>query len=299
MIEIEIVEVGPRDGLQNESTVISPVERADMIGRLVEAGLRRLEVVSFVNAERVPQMAGAEAVMAALPRVDGVSYAGLVLNRQGLDRAIATGVDEVNVVVVCSDTFGRRNQRMDRREMANLATELVATAREHGLRTTVTLAAAFGCPFEGEVAPESVLEAAQTVLQAAPDEIALADTIGCGVPSQVRILVSGLRALSSEVKLRGHFHNTRNSGYANALAAIDAGVIAIDSSIGGLGGCPFAPRATGNIATEDLVWQLERGRHSTGGVSVAKLLEVHEWAASTLGLSMPGLLAPAGVFPAA
>lgn len=294
---VEIVEVGARDGLQNEAAITTPEQRADLVERLVAAGLRRLEVVSFVNPARVPQMAGAEELMRLVPRVSGVRYAGLVLNERGLDRAVDAGVDEVDVVVVCSDTFGRRNQGQGREEMADLAGRLVQRARSQGILATVTLAAAFGCPFEGEVPPDQVLATAKTVLDADVNELALADTIGCGVPEQVRTLVARIDALGYSVPLRFHFHNTRNTGYANAMAAIDAGVTRLDASIGGLGGCPFAPRATGNIATEDLAWQLERSGRLEPGVHVEALVGITEWAGPALDVRPPGLVARAGIFP--
>ncbi len=293
---VGIVEVGPRDGLQNESVVLNPTARVELIRRLVGAGLTRIEAVSFVDPRRVPQMAEAEAVMAAVPRRPGLSYTGLVLNEKGVQRAVDAGVDEVNVVIVCSDTFGLRNQGRGRVAMIDLAGRLVGDARSAGLRTTVTLAAAFGCPFEGDVPADRVLATAEAVLVARPDELALADTIGSGVPDQVRTLLTGVRALDADVTLRCHFHNTRNSGYANAHAAVDAGVDWLDASVGGLGGCPFAPRATGNIATEDLVWQLQRSGLAKD-VDVDAVLGTHAWVADAHGITMPGLVARAGVFP--
>jgi len=293
---VGIVEVGPRDGLQNESVVLNPTARVELIRRLVGAGLTRIEAVSFVDPRRVPQMAEAEAVMAAVPRRPGLSYTGLVLNEKGVQRAVDAGVDEVNVVIVCSDTFGLRNQGRGRVAMIDLAGRLVGDARSAGLRTTVTLAAAFGCPFEGDVPADRVLATAEAVLVARPDELALADTIGSGVPDQVRTLLTGVRALDADVTLRCHFHNTRNSGYANAHAAVDAGVDWLDASVGGLGGCPFAPRATGNIATEDLVWQLQRSGLAKD-VDVDAVLGTHAWVADAHGITMPSLVARAGVFP--
>ena len=294
---VEIIEVGPRDGLQNEAGITSPGQRSELISRLVDAGLKRIEAVSFVNPSRVPQMAGAEEVMRRVPRSPGVSYAGLVLNRRGLVRALDAGMDEVNVVVVCSDTFSSRNQGMRRQAMVDLGQELISEARSQGLLATVTLAAAFGCPFEGEVLEASVVDVARQMLDADPDELALADTIGCGVPTQVRSLVGRVRDLGSSVPLRFHFHNTRNSGYANAFAAIDAGVLRLDASLGGLGGCPFAPRATGNIATEDLAWQLKRAGVLTSEIDIAALLKLNTWLTDELGTQPPGLLAKAGLFP--
>ncbi|MGI8329342.1 hydroxymethylglutaryl-CoA lyase [Actinomadura scrupuli] len=296
MTKIELVEVGPRDGLQNEPAILPTADKVALIERSLAAGLRRIEAVAFVHPGRVPQMADAEAVMAAVPRPPGVSYAGLVLNPRGLDRALAAGVDEVNVVVVCTDEFSRRNQGCTVREgLANWA-GIAAEARAAGLRTTVTLAAAFGCPFEGEVPAGHVLELVGRVAEAAPDEIAFADTIGVGVPAQVRTLLDGAAGLAPGVRLRCHFHNTRNTGYANALTALEHGVAALDASTGGFGGCPFAPGATGNIATEDLLYSLDRMGVSTG-VRMAEVAGTAAWLGERLHAPVPALLGRAGGFP--
>lgn len=256
---VDLVEVGLRDGLQNEDVIVATDRKIALIEGLVQAGITRIEAVSFVHPRLVPTMADAEAVMAAVPRSDDVSYAALVLNRRGLDRALAAEVDEVNFVVCVSDEFSRRNQNMSRDKSLALTIELVAVAREHSLFTTVTLATAFGCPFQGVVPPEDVEAFAATVFGAGVDEICLADTIGVGVPSQVTDLAARVHRASTNpgLPLRFHFHNTRNTGYANAYAALLAGTTVLDASVGGLGGCPFAPNATGNIATEDLMYQLD------------------------------------------
>lgn len=248
---VQIVEVGPRDGLQNEETLVPTAQKVAYIARLVDAGLRRIEATSFAHPGRVPQMADAEQVMAQVPRRDGVSYAGLVLNERGLERALDAGVDEVNVVVnvvvVASETFSERNQGLTLAESMASAGRITARARDRGLPVTVTVAASFGCPFEGEMAVEHVVDVARRCAAAGATEVALADTIGVAVPRDVRRLVGAVKA-EIGVPLRIHLHNTRNTGYANALAAVDAGVGTLDASSGGIGGCPFAPEATGTSA---------------------------------------------------
>jgi isopropylmalate/homocitrate/citramalate synthase len=293
-MNVTIVEVSPRDGLQNESTILPTKAKVELIGRLVDAGLRRIEAVSFAHPKLVPAMADAEAVMAMVPRRAGVSYAGLVLNRRGLDRAVATGVDEINVVVGVSDTFSRRNQNVGTEEAMAAAIEVIDDAR--GLFTTLTLSTAFGCPFEGEVPADRVIELAVAGAKAGARELCLGDTIGVGVPSQVRELAAGIRA-ETEVPLRFHFHNTRNTGFANAVAAVEAGSTILDSSAGGVGGCPFAPAATGNIATEDLVYLLDRMGIRTG-VDLPALLPTAQFLTEQLGHEVPAMLPRAGVFPA-
>lgn len=296
MADVELIEVGPRDGLQNEAAILPAADKVRLIERSIAAGLRRIEAVSFVNPRRVPQMADAEAVMERLPRVDGVSYIGLVLNRRGLDRALAAGVDEVNVVVVSTDEFSRRNQGCSVEEGVRTWARIAEDARAAGVRRSVTLAAAFGCPFEGEVPADRVLDLVRRVAESEPDEIALADTIGVGVPAQVRTLLTGAAEITPDVPLRCHFHNTRNTGYANALTALDHGVSALDASTGGFGGCPFAPAATGNIATEDLVYALDRSGVATG-VDMGAVTETAAWLSERLGSPVQALLGRAGPFP--
>ncbi len=297
MADVEVIEVGPRDGLQNEAAILPTADKVRLIERSIAAGLRRIEAVSFVNPKRVPQMADAEAVMERVPRPDGVRYAGLVLNPRGLDRALATGVDEVNVVVVATDEFSRRNQGCSVEEgLANWA-RIAADARAAGLFRSVTIAASFGCPFEGEVPAARVLDLVRRIAESEPDEIALADTIGVGVPTQVRALLTGAAEIAPGVPLRCHFHNTRNTGYANALTALDHGVSALDASTGGFGGCPFAPAATGNIATEDLVYALDRMGVRTG-VQMAPVTETAAWLSERLDSPVQALLGRAGPFPA-
>ncbi len=290
-----VLEVGPRDGLQNEERALSPEDRIAFIGRCVDAGARRIEAVSFVNPRRVPQMAGAEEVMAGVPRRDGVSYSGLVLNRRGLDRALEAGVDEVNVVVVASDTFCVRNQGCTTDEALAAWDEIAAAAAAAGVPAAMTIAAAFGCPFEGETPPERVAEIARRAEAAGAFEIALADTIGVGVPAQVRDLTRRVRAAAPSPALRFHFHNTRNTGYANALTAVDEGVTVLDASAGGFGGCPFAPAATGNIATEDLLYALHRSGIQTG-IDMEAVAATGIWLGELLGKPAPALLGRAGPF---
>jgi hydroxymethylglutaryl-CoA lyase len=293
---IEIVEVGPRDGLQNEPTVVPTASKVEFIERAIAAGLKRLEVASFVNPKKVPQMADAEEVLKALPRREGVYYVGLVLNRRGFDRAAAAGCNEVGAVVVASDTFCQRNQGTTSDESVGIWNDIASAARAAGIRAQVTISAAFGCPFEGEVPAARVVELAKRVAEAGPHEIALADTIGVGVPSQVTELVSRVREAVPHVRLRCHFHNTRNTGIANAYAAVEAGVVALDASIGGIGGCPFAPAATGNIPTEDLLYMLTRMGIDTG-VDLEQLIATGRWLQDRLGRPVPGLLVKAGSFP--
>ena len=296
-MDVTIVEVSPRDGLQNEAVVLPTEAKVELIGRLVAAGARRVEAVSFAHPKLVPAMADAEAVMERVPRADGVSYAGLVLNRRGLDRALGSGVDEVNVVVGVSETFSRRNQNASTGESMLAAAEVIQRARAEGLFTTLTLATSFGCPFEGEVDPGRVVELAAEGAAAGVHELCLADTIGAGVPSQVRDLVARARdAVGAEPPLRFHFHNTRNTGFANAVTAVELGARVLDASAGGIGGCPFAPRATGNIATDDLVFLLERMGLDTG-YDLGKLLPTAAFLADQLGHEVPALVPRAGAFP--
>ncbi|NKY31869.1 hydroxymethylglutaryl-CoA lyase [Nocardia speluncae] len=294
--EITIIDVSPRDGLQNEKTPVSTDNKLTLINSLITAGIRRIEATSFVHPRLVPQMADAEAVAAALPR-GHVSWIGLVLNERGLDRAIAAGLDEVNIVVVATDTFSRKNQGTSTHQGIELWTRLAARARSAGLRTTITIAAAFGCPFEGEVPITRVTELIARCVQAQPDELALADTIGVGVPRQVTELAGAAAAEAPGIPLRWHFHNTRNTGYANALTAAALGPCTLDASVGGIGGCPFAPAATGNIATEDLWYLLDRNGIDTG-LDIHPLLDTAKWLDTVLGYRVPGQLARAGLFPA-
>lgn len=295
MAQIDVVEVCPRDGLQNEDAVLPVEVRVALIDWLAAAGARRIEAVSFVSPKRVPQMGGAEEVLARIARSPGVRYAGLVLNQRGMDRALACALDEVNIVVPCTDEMALRNQGVDVAAAIAAMKSMVTAARTAGLFATVTAAVAFGCPFSGEVSVDAVSRVMAAAADAGVDEIALADTIGVGVPLQV----SGLTALAAEVAadvpLRFHFHNTRNTGYANALRAVDLGVTTLDASVGGFGGCPFAPAATGNIATEDLNYALTRSGHQTG-LNHDAIVDVATWIGGELGKPVPALLGRAGLF---
>lgn len=293
---ISIVEVGARDGLQNEPGVFTTDNKVALISRVLASGVRRLEVASFVNPKRVPQMADAEAVVAALPELAGVSYIGLVLNMKGAERALATQVHELGAVVVASDTFGRKNQGQTIAEGIAEAARILAAARAAKRTAQVTISAAFGCPFEGEVPAARVISIAKAMADAGAAEIALADTIGAAVPSQVEDLVGLVAAALPGLSLRAHFHNTRNTGIANAYAAARAGVSTLDASLGGIGGCPFAPKATGNIPTEDLVYMLERSGFATS-VNLEALISASRWLEETLGRAVPGLVSKAGIFP--
>jgi len=290
---ITICDVGPRDGLQNEDTHLDPETRAELVNRLAAAGLPRIEAVSFVNPARVPQMAGAEEVVAGIDRQEGAVYAGLVLNERGYDRLAATGLDEVHVAFAATETFNRRNQNASPEESLAAAAAIVGRAHADGIRATATIGVAFGCPFEGAVDPERVLGLASQLADAGADEIVLADTVGVAVPRQVKHLVAETAKLPPPVGV--HLHNTRNTGFANAYAALDAGATVLDASVAGLGGCPFAPRATGNICTEDLVYMLH-GEGIETGIDLAALITVAEWLEGELGRQLPGQVYRAGTF---
>ncbi|MGH9246640.1 MAG: hydroxymethylglutaryl-CoA lyase [Acidimicrobiales bacterium] len=295
-MKIEIVEVGPRDGLQNESVELDTAAKVEFVERALAAGASRIEVASFVNPKRVPQMADAEDVIAALPPPNGVTYIGLVLNRRGLDRALATGLPEVNAVIVASDSFGRQNQGQTIDESVTVFEDLAAAAHANKVRITATISVAFGCPYEGEVPVARVVDLARRAAAAGADEIALGDTIGVASPADATARLDAVRQVAGDVTRRAHFHNTRNTGLANAYAAIEAGVSVLDASLGGIGGCPFAPEATGNIPTEDLVYMLARMGVETG-LDLDRLIAIVPWLEAQLGKPVPGLLAKAGPFP--
>jgi (R)-citramalyl-CoA lyase len=288
-----IREVGPRDGLQNEQQIVPPETRAELVERLAAAGLRRIEAASFVNPDRVPQMAGAEEVVAGLGCRDGVVYSGLALNERGYDRLRDTGLDEVSFAVAATESFSERNARASVEAALEDAERIVERAKGDGLHASVTVSVAFGCPFEGPVDPQRVLAIGERLAAAQADELVLADTIGVATPTQVTALVEGFVRLGKPVG--GHFHNTRNTGYANAYAALAAGATALDASIGGLGGCPFAPKATGNVATEDLAYLLE-GEGVETGVDLDALIRISEWLEELLGRRLEGYLYRAGLF---
>lgn len=294
---IEIVEVGPRDGLQNEAAMLSVADKLALIERLEHCGARRIEAVSFVNPARVPQMAGAEEVMAGLIPYEDVSRIGLVLNMRGWDRAVAAGCDEANVVVCASDGFGIRNQAASTAEQVAAMGQIARRqALEGGPKLSLTVSVAFGCPFDGEVPEGRVVDIARQAADLGVGEIGLADTIGVADPWAVRRMIEAVRQAAPDARLRMHFHDTRNTGLANAFASIEAGVTILDASVGGLGGCPFAPAATGNIATEDLVYMLHRAGFETG-LDLDGLIETGRWAADKLGKPAPSALSRAGRFP--
>jgi hydroxymethylglutaryl-CoA lyase len=294
---VTVVEVGARDGLQNEAVVLGTETKVELIRRLAATGVGRIETASFVHPGRVPQMADAEAVMAALgPSPDGVSFIGLVLNRRGLQRALVTSVDEVNFVVAATQAFSEANQGGGVATVMSEIVTMVPLARDAGRATTVTISVAFGCPYEGEVAPGVVAALAAEAAAAGADEIALGDTIGVAVPADVTGRIDRVRDAAGDVPLRMHFHDTRNTAIANAAAALARGVSVLDASVGGAGGCPFAPNATGNVATEDLLYLLERSGTTTG-VDREAVTGVGRWLGAQLGKELPSALGRAGGFP--
>lgn len=287
---VTICDVGPRDGLQNQPTTLAPEVRAELVNRLADAGLRRIETVSFVNPKLVPQMTGAEEVVAGIERRDGVVYAGLALNERGYERLAAAGLDEVHFAFAATESFNRRNQNATVDESLAAAERIAGRAREDGIRATVTIGVAFGCPFEGHVDPGRVADLAER-LASSFDEVVFADTVGVAVPREVKSLIGRARLPGTTVG--AHLHNTRNTGYANALAALEAGATVLDASVGGIGGCPFAPRATGNIGTEDLVYILH-GEGIDTGIDLAALIGVAQWLESVLQRQLEGYVYRAG-----
>ena len=296
---IEFVEVGPRDGLQNEKTLISTEAKLELVRRSIACGARRIEVTSFVNPKRVPQMADAEAVCAGLPEDARVTYIGLVMNQRGAERALATGrIDQLGAVAVASDGLAISNQCQTSDESVETAKAVVAAAKAAGRSGQVTIAAAFGCPFDGEVAEDRVVDMALRLAAAAPAEIALADTIGVADPAHVARLVARVRQAINPLPVRVHFHNTRNTGLANVWVAVEAGASAVDAALGGLGGCPFAPGAAGNVPSEDVVYMLERAGVATG-MDLAKMIAASHWLAGVMERKLPGMVAQAPLFPRA
>jgi hydroxymethylglutaryl-CoA lyase/(R)-citramalyl-CoA lyase len=289
-VRVTICDVGPRDGLQNEPDVLAPAVRAELVSRLVAAGLPRVEAVSFVRDDRVPQMAGAEEVVAAVGAHPGTALSGLVLNERGYERLAEAGLDRVNCTLAATETFNQRNGNASLAEALERVRTIVGRAEGPA---TVTVSCAWGCPFEGIVDPGAVADLCEQL--AAADEIVLADTIGVATPRPVRRLVERVSILGRPVG--AHLHNTRNTGYACAWAALDGGATVLDASVGGLGGCPFSPQATGNIATEDLVWQLERDGVETA-VDVDALVGVSMWLEGLLGRRLEGSLYRAASWPA-
>ena len=296
MNEVTIVEVGARDGLQNEEAILATDAKVELIRRCVAAGTRRIEVVSFVNPARVPQMADAEEVLAALgPSAEGVSHIGLVLNERGLERALATDVDEVNFVVGASEGFNRANSGMAPESTMSAIERMLPRAREAGRKVTVTVSVAFGCPYDGAVPSERVVSLAERSADSGADEVALGDTIGVAVPTDVERLIDEVSTVMDPDGLRCHFHDTRNTAIANVVAAVESGIGVIDASVGGAGGCPFAPSATGNVATEDVLYLLERmGLES--GIDPNATIDTGRWLGGLLGKQLPSALAKAGWF---
>jgi len=300
-MRVTLCDVAARDGLQNDAVTLAPEVRAQLCRRLARAGLERVEAASFVNPARVPQMAGAEEVLAELAHDDGAAagdtvYAALALNLRGVQRAVAAGAGEIHLAYPLTDTFAQRNQGMTVTAAAETAEAMIAAGHEAGVPVTATLSVAFGCPFEGRVDPGVVAEHGRRMAAAGADELMLADTVGVGVPAQVRRLLPDALTAMDGRPVGLHLHNTRNTGYANAIAGLEHGATVFDASLGGLGGCPFAPRATGNIATEDLLYLLDAEGADSGGVSLPALLSAAEWLASVLGRELPGLVYKAGPF---
>lgn len=296
---ITFVEVGPRDGLQNEQTLISTADKLSLVARAIDAGVRRIEVTSFVNPARVPQMADAEAVCEGLPQRTDVTYIGLVLNKRGAERAVATGrIDQLGAVAVTTDQFAIANQGQTSDESVEAAMAIIARAQSAGLTGQATISAAFGCPFEGEVSEDRVVAMATRLAEACPVEVALADTIGVADPAHVSRLVARVRAAIAPLPVRVHFHNTRGTGLANVWAAVLAGATVVDGSVGGLGGCPFAPCAAGNVASEDVIYMLKRAGIATG-LDLGTLVEASAWLSGVIGRKLPGMVAQAPQFPKA
>lgn len=296
---IEFVEVGPRDGLQNEKILVSTLDKLALITRAIDAGARRIEVTSFVIPKKVPQMADAEDVCARLPDRSDVTYIGLVMNMRGAERAMATGrINQLGAVVVSTDSFAMANQGQTSAESVSIASDIIKRANAADLTAQATIAASFGCPFEGEVAEDRVIEIAKQLADAWPVEIALADTIGVANPAHVARLVERVREAVSPLPVRVHFHNTRNTGLANVWAAVMAGASVVDASLGGLGGCPFAPGAAGNVPSEDVVYMLERAGIGTG-MDLEKLVEASNWLSGIMGRKLPGMVAQSPPFPKA
>ncbi|MDA4846615.1 hydroxymethylglutaryl-CoA lyase [Hoeflea poritis] len=292
---VEIIEVSPRDGIQNDEKILTTAVKLELIQRAVDAGADRIEATSFVNPKRVPQMADADEVARGLPRGTATKFIGLTLNRRGFDRAVAARLDEANFVVVATDTFNMRNQGVPTEESIRAFGDIMRDAPS-GIRVGVTIGAAFGCPFEGEVPLERLMQVVEACIAHTPREIGLADTIGVAVPQDVARRVTAVRQAFPDIPVRLHLHNTRNTGIANAWAGLEAGARSLDASFGGVGGCPFAPRATGNIATEDLLYMLERSGVRTN-MSLDAAIETALWLEQQLGKPVPGQLMKAGGFP--
>ena len=296
MNKVSILEVGPRDGLQSEPEIMPTEIKKEFIIRTVDAGIKKIEVTSFVHPKKVPQMADAEKLVESLPDYDDVSYIGLIMNQKGFERAKNCGIQEVGMVIVSTDTYNMRNQGVTTQQSIDNWLEIASEAQSAGIKTNVVIACAFGCPYEGEVDPEKIVEIAEKALQGSPDILGLADSVGVAVPNQVKNVFSLIKELNPDIPLRTHLHNTRNTGLANAAAAIDSGVSIIDASTGGIGGCPFAPKATGNIPTDDLLYMLDRSNIETG-VNLNDVVQTTQWLEEILDRNVPAMVPKAGIFP--
>ena len=296
MSKISILEVGPRDGLQSEPEILPTEVKKEFITRTINAGIKQIEVTSFVHPKKVPQMADAEKLVESLPENDDVTYIGLIMNQRGFERARDCGIDEVGMVIVSTDTYNMKNQNVVTQESIHNWLSIAAEAKSAGIRTSVVIACSFGCPYEGEIDPEHIASIAEQVLEGKPDVLGLADSVGVAVPSQIKRTFSLVKELAPSIPLRTHLHNTRNTGLANAAAAVEAGVSIIDASTGGIGGCPFAPRATGNIPTDDLLYMLDRSGIETG-VDLRQVVKTTDWLEEQLGRAVPAMVPKAGIFP--
>jgi len=294
--KISILEVGPRDGLQSEPEILPTEVKKEFITRTINAGIKQIEVTSFVHPKKVPQMADAEKLVESLPENDDVTYIGLIMNQRGFERARDCGIDEVGMVIVSTDTYNMKNQNVVTQESIDNWLSIAAEAKSAGIRTSVVIACSFGCPYEGEIDPEHIASIAEQVLEGKPDVLGLADSVGVAVPSQIKRTFSLVKELAPSIPLRTHLHNTRNTGLANAAAAVEAGVSIIDASTGGIGGCPFAPRATGNIPTDDLLYMLDRSGIETG-VDLKQVVKTTDWLEEQLGRAVPAMVPKAGIFP--
>ena len=294
--KISILEVGPRDGLQSAPEILPTEVKKEFITRTIDAGIKQIEVTSFVHPKKVPQMADAEKLVESLPENNDVTYIGLIMNQRGFERARDCGIDEVGMVIVSTDTYNMKNQNVVTQESIDNWLSIAAEAKSAGIRTSVVIACSFGCPYEGEIDPEHIASIAEQVLKGKPDVLGLADSVGVAVPSQIKKTFSLIKELAPSIPLRTHLHNTRNTGLANAAAAVEAGVSIIDASTGGIGGCPFAPRATGNIPTDDLLYMLDRSGVETG-VDLRQVVKTTDWLEEQLGRAVPAMVPKAGIFP--
>ena len=296
MSKVSILEVGPRDGLQSEPEILPTEIKKEFITRTINAGIKNIEVTSFVHPKKVPQMADAEKLVESLPDRDDVTYIGLIMNQRGFERARDCGIDEVGMVIVSTDTYNMKNQNVVTQQSIDNWLDIASSAKSAGIRTSVVIACSFGCPYEGEVDPEHIASIAEQILKGEPDVLGLADSVGVAVPNQIKTTFSLIKELAPTIPLRTHLHNTRNTGLANAAAAVEAGVSIIDASTGGIGGCPFAPKATGNIPTDDLLYMLDRSGIETG-VNLKEIVKTTGWLEKHLGRPVPAMVPKAGIFP--